>query len=111
MAATTEIYEARKRAGLCIACGKNPPEEGLASCRACLDAVNERRRGRRFGSVARPSAEFHLCCLACGFHRMECPTRKLKRRSTAAMKHDRSDVCASDTEESGDVVMEIPKRR
>lgn len=52
----------RKADGLCILCGKRPPEEGKRNCRECLDRQKvrdkERRRRKREGLLSqRPPAD------------------------------------------------------
>lgn len=41
--------EKRKANGLCARCGKNPPEPGRISCKACLLEAKEYRRRRKEG--------------------------------------------------------------
>jgi len=46
-----DYYEARKSAGLCVRCGKAPPEEGKVTCAACAEkmkaASQKRKPGRK----------------------------------------------------------------
>ena len=61
-------YEYRKANGLCIACGKRPPDEGKVRCRHCLakNRKSQIERSRRTGvlpSFMRGDGEYcEICC-------------------------------------------------
>lgn len=47
-----ERYESLKGSGLCVRCGKRPPESGKSSCTFCLRKQSQYRKNERFGTAA-----------------------------------------------------------
>lgn len=63
-----ERYESLKGSGLCVRCGKRPPESGKSSCTFCLRKQSQYRKNERFrnGGVPRQTAiEIGWCPICC----------------------------------------------
>jgi hypothetical protein len=67
--------DAARERGECLQCCRRPVEEGKSRCRHCLD-VNAHAHKDRSERTAREQAARVWCdeCIACGFHRADCPT-------------------------------------
>lgn len=61
---------------VCDRCEENPREPGLKACRACLDRTNARRKPQVNSYRSPVERAFNLCCIAHGFHRQDCPSRR-----------------------------------
>ena len=67
------IYSKRRAAGLCYACGKNPPADGKTRCLSCIQKSNEyinlvRTRRKRKGlcpNCGMPADEGSVMCKKC----------------------------------------------
>lgn len=64
------LYEARKAAGICVRCGKHPPETGKWSCTTCLRKQSQYKQEafRRKGGTPRWLAmDLGLCAVCCKY--------------------------------------------
>lgn len=61
-------YQERKAAGLCVRCGKRPPQDGRVRCWQCLrnDAASHRALARNAGALPRDLFDGVQRCKTCG---------------------------------------------
>ena len=66
-------------AGLCRRCGKAPQSDGTKACATCRERMrisDAKRAPNRPGPATSMRQEWCDECIACGFHRHDCPTRR-----------------------------------
>lgn len=67
-------YQERKAAGLCVRCGKRPPEAGKVRCWSCLE--NDARSHRGHGRTPRILFDGIERCMTCGKSELQ-PGKKI----------------------------------